>query len=365
MAMASIASCAHTSSCQFAASSSFRGRRRSAGPIAAKQKIASNLSAPGPEHGRAAAILATRRGMRFFAQAATSSRTSFPRSLTQSSSWLKPRKQRRGREIRGAEDDFEVEDAVDYEMDRENEEDDDEGDLRDYETEYDMPMGEYGVQESESFISTEGVEEERIVDYKIDEDEFHKLTLYDCDFFIRRVPDQDDDVFDFREMYVTNPDTDTYAIPKVVGNMPKKPLRCMKSNYEYISVTEPPVDTPRAPLYKTEYQAMKVFLIKHYRNLREDDENFVLDFEEIYVIDSTTRSIRRADVKVEVKTGKYRNRSEETLIVRDDGTSFKLIPSELRHTPDEVIGDLQWNRTRENMENYLRGFRDYETSNWF
>lgn len=38
---------------------------------------------------------------------------------------------------------------------------------------------------------------------------------------------------------------------------------------------------------------------------------------------------------------------------------------ELRHTPDEVIGDLQWNRTRENMENYLRGFRDYETSNWF
>ena len=138
-------------------------------------------------------------------QAATSSRTSFPTSLTQSSSWLKPRKQRRGREIRGAEDDFEVEDAVDYEMDRENEEDDDEGDIRDYETEYDMPMGEYGVQESESFISTEGVEEERIVDYKIDEDEFHKLTLYDCDFFIRRVPDQDDDVFDFREVRIFCP----------------------------------------------------------------------------------------------------------------------------------------------------------------
>jgi len=37
-----------------------------------------------------------------------------------------------------------------------------------------------------------------------------------------------------------------------------QPLRCMKSNYEYISVTEPPVDTPRAPLSKTEYQAMKV-----------------------------------------------------------------------------------------------------------
>jgi hypothetical protein len=38
---------------------------------------------------------------------------------------------------------------------------------------------------------------------------------------------------------------------------------------------------------------------------------------------------------------------------------------ELKSTPDEVIGDVQWERTRENMENYLRGFRDYEKSNWF
>lgn len=44
---------------------------------------------------------------------------------------------------------------------------------------------------------------------------------------------------------------------------------------------------------------------------------------------------------------------------------YLFLVQELRHTPDEVIGDLQWNRTRENMENYLRGFRDYETSNWF
>lgn len=102
--------------------------------------------------------------------------------------------------IRGQEDDFEVEDAVDYEMDGQTEDDDDEGDLRDYETEYDMPMGDYLVQESETFMSTEGGEEERIVDYKIDEEEFHKLSLYDCDFFIRKVPDQDDDVFDFREV---------------------------------------------------------------------------------------------------------------------------------------------------------------------
>jgi len=110
---------------------------------------------------------------------------------------------RRDTRIRGAEDDFEVEDAVDYEMDGAGEDDEDEGDLRDYETEYDMPMGDYTVQESETFMSTEGVQEERVVDYKIDEDEFHKLSLYDCDFFIRKVPDQDNDVFDFREVRVS------------------------------------------------------------------------------------------------------------------------------------------------------------------
>lgn len=66
-----------------------------------------------------------------------------------------------------------------------------------------------------------------------------------------------------------------------------------------------------------------------------------------------------------METGKNRDRTAETLIVRDDGNTFRLIPSELKSTPDEVIGDVQWERTRENMENYLRGFRDYEKSNWF
>lgn len=111
--MASIASCAlHTSRCQFAASGSFSGRRRGivgAGPIATKINFVSELSAPGPVisgrsgrrglavvgsvvgavlvagaaavavaaasramaasgGGREAAILATRRGMRLFAQ---------------------------------------------------------------------------------------------------------------------------------------------------------------------------------------------------------------------------------------------------------------------------------------------------------
>ena len=40
------------------------------------------------------------------------------------------------------------------------------------------------------------------MDFKIDEDEFHKVKLFECDFFIRKVPDEDDDVFDFREVSV-------------------------------------------------------------------------------------------------------------------------------------------------------------------
>lgn len=44
--------------------------------------------------------------------------------------------------------------------------------------------------------------------------------------------------------------------------------------------------------------APQVFLTKHYRNRRADDPDFFLDFEEIYVIDSRTRSITRAKVMV-------------------------------------------------------------------
>ena len=43
---------------------------------------------------------------------------------------------------------------------------------------------------------------------------------------------------------------------------------------------------------------LQVFLTKHYRNRRADAPDFFLDFEEIYVIDSKTRSITRAKVVV-------------------------------------------------------------------
>lgn len=44
--------------------------------------------------------------------------------------------------------------------------------------------------------------------------------------------------------------------------------------------------------------SLQVFLTKHFRNRRLGDPEFALDFEEIYVIDSKTKSITRAKVVV-------------------------------------------------------------------
>ncbi|GER38739.1 plastid transcriptionally active 6, partial [Striga asiatica] len=223
---------------------------------------------------------------------------------------------------------------------------------------------------SSSFVSTQGWESEKIVDYRINEDEFHKICLLDCDFFIRKPPDPDNDVYDFREMYVTPPDTDVYAIPKVLAPMPQKYIRCAQRDYGRYNVTEPPVDALRDPLYKSERQIFKVwakqmpfssfcliqksssfplnsfqyvtmngvdwvFLKKHYKNRRVRDPDFVLDFEEIYVIDSKTKSITRAKVVEQ----------------RDD--------------PTTVIQKEEWNKSREDMEKHLRKLRDFDVSNWF
>ncbi|BBG95579.1 Paxneb protein-related protein, partial [Prunus dulcis] len=127
--------------------------------------------------------------------------------------------------------------------------------------------------QSKSFVFTQGWDSEMVVDYRINEDEFHKISLLDCDFFIRKPPDPDNDVYDFREY-----------------------IRCAKSDFSCYNVTEPPIDAPRDPLYKSERDVLKVYLTKHYRNRRLGDPDFVLDFEEIYVIDSKTKSISRAKV---------------------------------------------------------------------
>ncbi|KAG6494153.1 hypothetical protein ZIOFF_049172 [Zingiber officinale] len=77
---------------------------------------------------------------------------------------------------------------------------------RDYDIEYDKILGVVPVSSSadspddiESFVSTQGWESETVVDYRINEEEFHKIRLFHCDFFIRNPPDLDDNAYDFRE----------------------------------------------------------------------------------------------------------------------------------------------------------------------
>lgn len=62
--------------------------------------------------------------------------------------------------------------------------------------------GDIAMVAADSFVSTRDSASDTVVDYAVDEDEFHKIRLLHCDFLIRKVPDPDDDVFDFREVYV-------------------------------------------------------------------------------------------------------------------------------------------------------------------
>ncbi|TKW07898.1 hypothetical protein SEVIR_7G337900v4 [Setaria viridis] len=147
-------------------------------------------------------------------------------------------------------------------------EDDDIDNEQDYDVDYDrflapvkppLPSsslhgeeGDIAMVAAESFVSTQDSASDTVVDYTVDEDEFHKIRLLHCDFLIRKVPDPDDDVFDFREMYVTPPDTDIYSIPRVLAPVPQKYVRCTKKDFSRYNVTEPPVEHLRDPLYKTE-----------------------------------------------------------------------------------------------------------------
>ncbi|CAH2033538.1 unnamed protein product [Thlaspi arvense] len=286
-------------------------------------------------------------------------------------------KSRRGRSIIVKVDDVDGDGGGQDEYDMDDEEVEEVDNKKDYDVEYD-PLaaamaaasggagdGDIAFVKSKSFISTQGWDSEMVVDYRINEDEFHKISLLDCDFFIRKPPDPDNDVYDFREMYVTPPDTDIYSIPRVLAPMPQKYIRCAMSDYGCYNVTEPPIDAPRDPLYKSEREISKVFLTKHYRNRRSNDPEFVLDLEEIYVIDSKTKSITRARVLVTVPGGRKRDRKDDLLVIRDNGNSFKIIHVGERDDPTTVIEREEWTKTREDMEKHLRKLRDFSVSNWF
>ncbi|KAK7282686.1 hypothetical protein RIF29_11662 [Crotalaria pallida] len=255
----------------------------------------------------------------------------------------------------------------DYEM-MDEEEMEEIDNKKDFDIEYvvaDAADEEIAMVQSKNFVHTQGWDSDMVVDYRINEDEFHKISLFDCDFFIRKPPDPDNDVYDFREMYVTPPDTDVYSIPKVLAPMPQKYIRCALSDYGAYNVTEPPIDAPRDPLYKTAREVMKVYLTKHYKNRRLGDPEFVLDFEEIYVIDSKTKSITRAKVLVTAPGGRNRDRKTDLLVIADHGSSFKIIHTSEKEDPTTVIEREEWVNTRQEMENHLRKLRDFSISNWF
>jgi hypothetical protein len=113
---------------------------------------------------------------------------------------------RRRRDVSAAygDDDFDPDDADGAD------EDDDIDNEQDYDVDYDRFLapvkprppsaeeGDIAMVAAESFVSTQDSASDTVVDYTVDEDEFHKISLRTCDFFIRKVPDPDDDVFDFR-----------------------------------------------------------------------------------------------------------------------------------------------------------------------
>ncbi|EPS61656.1 hypothetical protein M569_13141, partial [Genlisea aurea] len=270
-------------------------------------------------------------------------------------------------DFRARAEDGDNEGPDEYELDEDEVEEVD--NKKDFDVDYDTAgVGgddDIAMVDSKSFVSTQGWDPEKVVDYRINEDEFHKISLLDCDFFIRKPPDPDDDVYDFREMYVSPPDTDVYSIPKVLSPMPNKYMRCAKSDYGCYNVTEPPIDAPRDPMFKTEREVQKVLLIKHYRNRRYGDPDFMMDLEEIYVIDSKTKSITRAKVVVSVAGGRERDRKDDLLVVRDDGNSFRIIASSERDDPTTVIEKEEWKKSRIEIENHLRKLRDFSISNWF
>jgi len=113
------------------------------------------------------------------------------------------------------------------------------------------------------------------------------------------------------------------------------------------------------------FSILQVFLTKHYRNRRSDDPDFFLDFEEIYVIDSKTRSITRAKVVVSVPEGKKRDRRNDLLLIRDGGESFRIIDKTKRDDATTVIEREEWAKSRQDVEKHFRKLRDFDYSNWF
>ncbi|KAF3647055.1 putative L-arabinose-binding periplasmic protein-like [Capsicum annuum] len=69
--------------------------------------------------------------------------------------------------------------------------------------------------------------------------------------------------------------------------------------------------------------------------------------------------------RVTVTGGRSRDRKNDLLVIRDNGNSFKIIPSEERDDFTTVIEKEEWKKTRQDMERHLSKLRDFSVSNWF
>ncbi|XXG49084.1 hypothetical protein AAC387_Pa02g3359 [Persea americana] len=180
-------------------------------------------------------------------------------------------------------------------------------------------------------------------DILIDGDGFHKISLLGCDFFIRKPQDDlDNDLYDFREVYVKPPESDAYWIPywipeemyvkppqsnvywipKVLSPMPEEHTRCSKKVYYRCIANE--YARRKYPQFGIEEQITKVFLIKHCGNRRINDPELFLDFEETYVLDASTKSITRAKVSVTVPEARNRDKLKDMMIRCLEGDSFEI-----------------------------------------
>ncbi|RWR74090.1 Ras association domain-containing protein [Cinnamomum micranthum f. kanehirae] len=193
-------------------------------------------------------------------------------------------------------------------------------------------------------------------DILIDGDKFHKISFPECDFFIRKPQgDLDNDLYDFREVYVKPPESDddwipipkhislmpeevyvkppesnVYWIPKVLSPMPEEHTRCsIKVFYRCINNEHA---RRKYPEFKIDDQTRKVFLIKHCENRRVNDPELFLDFEETYVLDGSKKSITRAKVSVTVPEARNRDKLKDMMIrcLKEDSFEITRMYSDYR-----------------------------------
>ncbi|MCO5607775.1 hypothetical protein L7F22_061976 [Adiantum nelumboides] len=93
--------------------------------------------------------------------------------------------------------------------------------------------------------------------------------------------------------------------------------------------------------------------------------NKEVDVEEERIYAELYQELEEIDRRLNVPDVENRDRRTEILLVHDDGATFTVIPESKRKTPDQIVLERQWHKTKKDLDNYLKSFRDYPISNWF